>query len=76
MSAIGTTPCQAKSCPNGHPASKLECPTCNKCGCSRRRLRTDVLNEYPPRLGIRGSYFCGQDCFKADCTLPSAHPVH
>ncbi|PFH54383.1 hypothetical protein AMATHDRAFT_135259 [Amanita thiersii Skay4041] len=40
--------CQSKSCPNGNPPSRLECPTCNK-------------------IGIRGSFFCGQECFKADC---------
>ncbi|KAF8921336.1 peptidase M24, structural domain-containing protein [Mucidula mucida] len=45
-----TVLCQAKSCPNGYPPSRLECPTCNK-------------------LGIRGSFFCGQECFKADCKL-------
>ena len=22
--------CQSKSCPNGNPASRLECPTCSK----------------------------------------------
>ncbi|KAK7031731.1 methionine aminopeptidase [Favolaschia claudopus] len=38
--------CQNSECPNGNPASRLECPTCNK-------------------LGIRGSFFCGQDCFKS-----------
>ncbi|KAI0798064.1 methionine aminopeptidase [Abortiporus biennis] len=38
--------CQSTDCPNGHPPSKLECPTCHK-------------------LGIKGSFFCGQDCFKA-----------
>ncbi|KAF9012850.1 methionine aminopeptidase [Hymenopellis radicata] len=45
-----TVLCQAKSCPNGYPPSRLECPTCSK-------------------LGIRGSFFCGQECFKADCKL-------
>lgn len=24
-----------------------------------------------PRLGIRGSFFCGQECFKADCAFKS-----
>ncbi|KAI0637058.1 methionine aminopeptidase [Trametes polyzona] len=47
MSAAVAIPCQSSNCPNGHPASRLECPTCNK-------------------LGIKGSYFCGQDCFKAN----------
>ncbi|KIY64928.1 methionine aminopeptidase [Cylindrobasidium torrendii FP15055 ss-10] len=42
-----TTACQAKSCPNGNPPSKLECPTCAK-------------------IGLKGSFFCNQDCFKAD----------
>lgn len=45
MSAPGI-PCQSSICPNGHPPSRLECPTCHK-------------------LGISGSFFCGQDCFKA-----------
>ncbi|KAI0341696.1 methionine aminopeptidase [Trametopsis cervina] len=40
--------CQSSTCPNGHPPSRLECPTCSK-------------------LGIKGSFFCGQDCFKAGC---------
>ncbi|EIM87833.1 methionine aminopeptidase [Stereum hirsutum FP-91666 SS1] len=44
----GTVACQSAKCPNGHPPSKLECPTCHK-------------------LGIQGSFFCGQECFKADC---------
>ncbi|KAH9946189.1 methionine aminopeptidase [Epithele typhae] len=39
--------CQSSSCPNGHPPSRLECPTCHK-------------------LGITGSFFCGQECFKAN----------
>jgi len=38
--------CQSTTCLNGHPPSKLECPTCSK-------------------LGIKGSFFCGQECFKA-----------
>ncbi|KAL6300164.1 methionine aminopeptidase [Sparassis latifolia] len=38
--------CQSSICPNGHPPSHLECPTCHK-------------------LGIKGSFFCGQECFKA-----------
>jgi len=38
--------CQSQSCPNGHPPSRLECPTCSK-------------------LGIRGSFYCGQECFKS-----------
>ncbi|KIL69720.1 hypothetical protein M378DRAFT_190120 [Amanita muscaria Koide BX008] len=42
--------CQSKSCPNGNPPSRMECPSCSK-------------------LGIRGSFFCGQECFKADCKL-------
>ncbi|RPD66038.1 methionine aminopeptidase [Lentinus tigrinus ALCF2SS1-6] len=46
MSAVAV-PCQSSNCPNGHPPSRLECPTCNK-------------------LGIKGSFFCGQDCFKAN----------
>jgi len=25
-----TVTCQSKSCPNGNPPSRLECPTCNK----------------------------------------------
>ncbi|CAA7271103.1 unnamed protein product [Cyclocybe aegerita] len=46
MSSGATVLCQSKSCPNGNPPSRLECPTCNK-------------------LGIRGSFYCGQECFKA-----------
>ncbi|EIW60473.1 methionine aminopeptidase [Trametes versicolor FP-101664 SS1] len=46
MSTV-TIACQSSTCPNGHPPSRLECPTCNK-------------------LGIKGSFFCGQDCFKAN----------
>ncbi|KDQ60852.1 hypothetical protein JAAARDRAFT_151660 [Jaapia argillacea MUCL 33604] len=42
-----TTACQSPQCINGNPASRLECPTCNK-------------------LGIKGSLFCGQECFKAN----------
>ncbi|KAH9951332.1 methionine aminopeptidase [Amylocystis lapponica] len=45
MSA-GAVSCQSSICPNGHPPSRLECPTCSK-------------------LGIKGSFFCGQECFKA-----------
>jgi hypothetical protein len=26
------------------------------------------------RLGIRGSFFCGQECFKAGCVYHSSHP--
>ncbi|TFK81816.1 methionine aminopeptidase, partial [Polyporus arcularius HHB13444] len=47
MSVVAIS-CQSANCPNGNPASRLECPTCNK-------------------LGIKGSFFCGQDCFKANC---------
>ncbi|KAI0031834.1 methionine aminopeptidase [Vararia minispora EC-137] len=39
--------CQSSKCPNGNPASRLECPTCHK-------------------LGITGSFFCSQECFKGD----------
>jgi len=46
MSAA-TVICQSSACPNGHPPSRLECPTCHK-------------------LGIQGSFFCGQECFKAN----------
>lgn len=27
------------------------------------------------RLGIRGSYFCGQECFKADCVSPCVSSI-
>ncbi|KAK7693581.1 hypothetical protein QCA50_003150 [Cerrena zonata] len=54
MSATTVT-CQSSTCPNGHPPSKLECPTCNK-------------------LGIKGSFFCGQECFKADFVHDLARP--
>ncbi|KAI0807110.1 peptidase M24, structural domain-containing protein [Fomes fomentarius] len=48
--------CQSSNCPNGHPPSRLECPTCSK-------------------LGIKGSFFCGQDCFKANCiNIQLVHP--
>ncbi|EPT05994.1 hypothetical protein FOMPIDRAFT_1026862 [Fomitopsis schrenkii] len=46
--STANVPCQSSKCPNGHPPSRLECPTCHK-------------------LGIKGSFFCGQECFKADC---------
>ncbi|KAI0736981.1 hypothetical protein C8Q72DRAFT_802611 [Fomitopsis betulina] len=39
--------CQSSTCPNGHPPSRLECPTCHK-------------------LGVNGSLFCSQECFKVD----------
>lgn len=42
----GDVKCQSADCPNGHPPSRLECPTCHK-------------------LGISGSFFCGQECFKS-----------
>ncbi|PCH38237.1 methionine aminopeptidase [Wolfiporia cocos MD-104 SS10] len=57
MSAAGI-PCQSSICPNGHPPSRLECPTCNK-------------------LGIKGSFFCGQECFKAGSSFSlSAGKTH
>ncbi|EMD38520.1 hypothetical protein CERSUDRAFT_49099 [Gelatoporia subvermispora B] len=49
MSAAAVS-CQSSTCPNGHPPSRLECPTCHK-------------------LGIQGSFFCGQECFKANCRI-------
>ncbi|KAI0798063.1 methionine aminopeptidase [Abortiporus biennis] len=52
-----TVHCQSTDCPNGHPPSKLECPTCHK-------------------LGIKGSFFCGQDCFKAGCETLNPQKVH
>ncbi|KAI0646966.1 methionine aminopeptidase [Trametes meyenii] len=56
MSAAVAIACQSSNCPNGHPPSRLECPTCNK-------------------LGIKGSFFCGQDCFKANCKLQKTHKI-
>ncbi|KZT11386.1 methionine aminopeptidase [Laetiporus sulphureus 93-53] len=56
MSAPGI-PCQSSICPNGHPASTLECPTCHK-------------------LGIKGSFFCGQECFKAGCEQKTHKLIH
>ncbi|KIY50876.1 methionine aminopeptidase [Fistulina hepatica ATCC 64428] len=51
--------CQSAECPNGHPPSRLECPTCHK-------------------LGITGSFFCGQECFKAGCKSSGSflHKTH
>ncbi|GJE95107.1 methionine aminopeptidase [Phanerochaete sordida] len=60
MSATATAPvvtCQSSTCPNGHPPSRLECPTCNK-------------------LGIKGSFFCGQECFKSNCESLCACKTH
>ncbi|KAJ8455049.1 hypothetical protein ONZ51_g12670 [Trametes cubensis] len=56
MSAVAI-PCQSSNCPNGHPPSRLECPTCNK-------------------LGIKGSFFCGQDCFKANSPGKTHKIIH
>lgn len=59
-----TTPCQSSSCPNGNPPSRLECPTCNKSVIRRLCFRCFLPII---RIGIRGSFFCGQECFKAGC---------
>ena len=63
-----TVTCQSKSCPNGNPPSRLECPTCNKLfyfssGC----LRTYSSICLRIRLEIQGSFFCSQECFKGAC---------
>ncbi|KAI0258835.1 methionine aminopeptidase [Gloeopeniophorella convolvens] len=49
--------CQSSDCSNGHPPSRLECPTCHK-------------------LGIKGSFFCGQECFKAGCESKTHKVIH
>ncbi|KAF9246547.1 methionine aminopeptidase [Melanogaster broomeanus] len=54
MTSQSVVLCQSTTCPQGHPPSRLECPTCNK-------------------LGIRGSFFCGQECFKANYLLQKTH---
>lgn len=48
--------CQVKE------ASRLECPNCKKYVFARARMLTW-------RLGINGSFFCDQDCFKKSCEL-------
>lgn len=73
MSSQSAVLCQSTNCPQGHPPSKLECPTCNKyvsnnvLGC---------LHMTCSRLGIRGSFFCGQECFKANCEHPHHFRYH
>ena len=56
--------CTSKPCINGYPASKLECPTCHKLALFPLKTR---FSDLPLRLGIPGSFFCGQECFKANC---------
>jgi len=62
--------CQSSTCINGNPPSRLECPTCAKSALSSLRLLRDLIILC--RLGIAGSFFCGQECFKAGCTLPAS----
>lgn len=57
--------CQSNECLNGHPPSKMECPTCNKYVIYPVQCRLFVLILL--RLGIKGSLFCSQECFKAAC---------
>ena len=66
--AESTVKCQSANCINGNPPSKLECPTCAKSALSSSR---PFHNLIPCRLGITGSFFCGQECFKAGCTFPT-----
>lgn len=58
--------CQSTECLNGHPPSKMECPTCNKYAIYPLQRHLFVLILLL-RLGIKGSLFCSQECFKASC---------
>lgn len=61
--------CQSANCINGNPPSRLECPTCAKSALFSFHPLHDLI---PCRLGIAGSFFCGQECFKAGCAFPAS----
>jgi len=58
--------CQSDKCLNNHPSSRLECPTCHKLRLSDSSS-SHLLTV--SRLGIKGSFFCTQECFKSSCKL-------